>query len=440
MEESAALQLYAMTTREIELVEDPDNGYRAENRMGKDDLLDNRLIFGDNLTALQALQGEFAGKIKCIYIDPPYNTGSAFEYYEDGRGSSEWLHFMRERLVLLRELLADDGLIFVQIDDNEMAYLTLLMDEIFHRSNRVNTIVVKMSEASGVKMAHADKRLPKLKEYILIYKKKEQPTLTPELVPIAQWNNEYKNVLLNFTPGDFERLDRMMQQENVSVEDIDDCNQLLRKCKIQSIAAYFKEHGIPPSEQEQWKFDNAWRIIQAVGSSSVLRLAKEQPPIDQEIAALRSPTGLLYLYQTRFDRDARQPRVQVLFAYHHLYRNPGDLWTDIKTTGGVGKEGGVLFPNGKKPEKLLSRIIKMSTQKGDWVLDAFAGSGTTGAVAHKLGRRWIMIEMGEHCHTHVMPRLKAVIDGTDLSGITASAEWKGGGGFRFYTPCVVATQ
>ncbi|MCC2684393.1 MAG: hypothetical protein K0R75_1292 [Paenibacillaceae bacterium] len=414
------------------LLEERDISYYANFRASDRDLFDNRMIFGDNLLALKALEQEFAGKIKCIYIDPPYNTGSAFEHYDDGLEHSKWLGLMRDRLTCLRNLLADDGLIFVQIDDNEMAYLTLLMDEIFHRSNRVNTIVVKMSEVSGVKMAHTDKRLPKLKEYILVYKKKENPVLTPDSIPLEKWNDEYKTVLLNWEKDDFERLDRLIQKETVTQEDVAACNELLNKSRLQSMSAYFRENGVPAADQVQWKFDNAWRIIQAVGSSSVLKLAKEQPPIDQPVAGLRSSTGILYLYNTEFDRSARQPRVQVLFAQHNLFRNPGDLWMDIKTTGGVGQEGGVLFPNGKKPEKLLQRIIGMCTREGDWVLDSFAGSGTTGAVAHKMGRRWIMIELGEHCHTHVIPRMKQVIDGTDQGGISKAVQWKGGGGYRYY--------
>jgi adenine-specific DNA-methyltransferase len=161
-------------------------------------------------------------------------------------------------------------------------------------------------------------------------------------------------------------------------------------------------------------------------------MARSQPEFDQEIAAGLSSTGIIYLYKTDFDRDARQPRVQVIFADQNLMRNPGDFWTDIKTTGGVGQEGGVLFPNGKKPEALIKRIIRMCTKQGDIVLDSFAGSGTTGAVAHKMGRRWIMVELGDHCETHIVPRLKKVIDGEDAGGITEAVDWKGGGGYRYY--------
>lgn len=391
-----------------------------------------RIIQGDNLLALKALEPEFSGAVQCIYIDPPYNTGNAFEHYDDGVEHSIWLSLMRDRLKLLHKLLADTGLIFVQIDDHEMPYLAVLMDELFGRSNRVNTITVKMSEASGVKMAHSDKRLPKVKEYILVYKKQTMPTIQPELVPLEAWNDEYKTLLLGLEREAGRELDAILAKEAADVRDVERCNELLQGTRTVPLAQYFKEQGIPPKQQEAWKFDNAWRIIQAVGSSSVLKLARSQPHPEQEIAALLSPTGLVYLYKTDFDRNARQPRVQVLFAHHHLFRNPGDFWTDIKTTGGVGQEGGVLFPNGKKPEKLIKRIIGMCTKPGDWVLDSFAGSGTTGAVAHKMGRRWLLVEMGKQCETHIVPRLRSVVDGTDQGGVSKELGWRGGGGFRFY--------
>jgi adenine-specific DNA-methyltransferase len=392
---------------------------------------DNRLIYGDNLRALQALEPEFSDRIKCIYIDPPYNTGNSFEHYDDELEHEEWLAMMRVRLEVLQNLLSDDGLIFVQIDDNELAYLTLAMDEIFGRANRVNTICVKMSEASGLKMAHSAKRLPKLKEYILVYKKRDCPELTPELIPLDSWNNEYKNILLNFERNDFETISGFLGSRSVSADDVQTCNELLKPCVIQPLAQYFRENKMKAADREAWKYDNAWRIVQPVGSTSVLNLARHQPDADQEIAAMRSTTGIMYLYKTGFDRQARQPRVQILFAQHNLLKNPGDFWTDIKTTGGVGQEGGVLFPNGKKPERLLKRIIGLCTKEGDWVLDSFAGSGTTGAVAHKMGRRWIMVEQGEHCHTHIVPRLQRVIDGTDQSGISKAVHWQGGGGYTY---------
>lgn len=416
------------------LLEDPEKSYHAQKRITDNDQFDNRLIFGDNLLALKAIQQEFSGKIKCIYIDPPYNTGSAFEHYDDGLEHSLWLSLMRERLEMLHRLLCDDGgSIWVQIDDNEMAYLAVLMDEVFGRQQRLNTIAVKMSEVSGVKMAHADRKLPKLKEYIIGYAKNTPPKLNIEKIAAEKWNEEYKTLLLGIERESLAELKNLCSAGGAAGSDVDQCIKTLKEAQLKSLSLYFKEQGIPAEHQASWKYENAWRIVQAVGSSSVFRLASNNTKgIDQEVTASLSSTGLIYLHLSKFDRSAKQPRIQIIFADENLMRSPGDFWTDIRTTGGVGQEGGVLFANGKKPEALIKRIIGMCTQANDIVLDSFAGSGTTGAVAHKMGRRWIMVELGEHCHTHIIPRLKKVIDGADLGGITDAVGWKGGGGFRYY--------
>lgn len=414
------------------LIEEPDLCYHAKARRDGD-IFDNLLIQADNLLALKALEADptVAGQVKCIYIDPPYNTGSAFEHYDDGLEHSIWLSLMRERAFILRDLLADDGLFFAQIDDNEFPYFAVMLDEVFGRNNRINVIAVKMSEASGVKMSHVDKKLPKLKEYVLVYRKKFTPKLSVENVPIGNWNDEYKTILLGLDKNQLSELKGIISADQRDQAGVDRCNELLNFAHTESLSGHFKRMNIPPKEQDQYKFDNAWRIIQAVGSSSVLALAKSLPRLGQEISAGLSARGLIYLYKTDFDQSAKQPRIQVIFADENLMRNPGDFWTDIKTTGGVGQEGGVLFPNGKKPEALIRRIIGMCTERGDLVLDSFAGSGTTGAVAHKMGRRWIMVELGDHAKTHIVPRLKKVIDGSDNSGVTEVAGWKGGGGYRF---------
>lgn len=417
------------------LIEDPDKSYRAEGSGGAHGpgTFDNMLIKGDNLLALKALEAEYAGKVKCIYIDPPYNIDAATEHYDDGLEHSLWLSLISQRLRLLKNLLADDGLLLVQIDDSEMPYLTVLLDEIFGRRNRINIIAVKMSEASGVKMAHTERRLPKLKEYVLVYRRLHTPPITPEPVSTGEWNDEYKALLLGIDRSEIAELKSLIDGDVRGEAEIERANSILARAHTISLAKYFKSENIPKAQQEQFKFDNAWRIIQAVGSSSVFNLAKRQPKKDQEIAAALSATGLIYLYKTDFDPSAKQPRIQVIFADDNLTANPGDFWTDIKTTGGVGQEGGVLFPNGKKPELLIQRLLTMCTVPGDLVLDSFAGSGTTGAVAHKMGRRWIMVEIGNHADTHIVPRLKKVIDGEDQGGISKALEWQGGGSFRYYT-------
>jgi adenine-specific DNA-methyltransferase len=415
------------------LLEVPEHSHHAAHRVSEKDIFDNMLVRGDNLLGLKALEQKYAGKVKCVFIDPPYNTGSAFEHYNDGVEHSIWLSLMRDRLEILRSLMSSDGSIWVQIDDNEMPYLCVLMDEIFGRSKKLNVIAVKMSEVSGVKMAHADRKLPKLKEYIIGYAKENPPVLEIEKIASGSWNEEYKTLLLGIGREHVDEIKEIIDGEGRNQEDVRRCKSLLEGAELMSLAQFFKQEEIPQDSREEWKFENAWRIIQAVGSSSVLRLAKADGHRSrQPISAVLSKTGLVYLYLTQFDSEAKQPRIQVIFADSNLMRSPGDFWTDIRTTGGVGQEGGVLFPNGKKPEALLKRIIGMATKAGDFVLDSFLGSGTTAAVAHKMGRRWIGIELGEHCETHCLPRLKKVVDGTDSGGITEAVGWNGGGGFRYY--------
>lgn len=416
------------------LLEDPELSYHAKERVTENDIFDNRLIFGDNLLALKALEQEFTGKIKCIYIDPPYNTGNAFEYYDDGFEHSIWLTLMKHRLEILAKLLHDNGLLAVQIDDNEFARLYLLMSEIFGEKN-LKTIVVKMSEASGVKMGSVKSTgsIPKLKEYIILAKKNGVKNLNVELIPKSEWDNEYNLFLENFTREDRDIIDEISNKEEKSDDDIRIVDEICSKIQIVSVSEKMKSLGIKKDEQTKWKFDNAWRIARTAASRSVFLLTEEKKKhTNQTIFSVLSVRDkVLYLVKSDYKPTSKQPRVQLLFADSNLMTHPGDLWTDIKTTG-LEAEGGVSFKNGKKPESLIKRIIGMSTNKGDWVLDSFAGSGTTGAVAHKMGRRWIMIELGEHCHTHIIPRMKQVIDGTDQGGISKAVNWKGGGGFRYY--------
>jgi adenine-specific DNA-methyltransferase len=195
------------------LEEDPALGY-GDRDTG------NMLIQGDNLEALKSLLPFYAGQVKCIYIDPPYNTGSAFEHYDDNLEHSKWLAMMWPRLELLRDLLAEDGLLFCQIDDNQGAYLTVMLDEIFGRLNRMNVIAVKMSEATGVKMSHTEKRLPKMKETILVYRSSDRPTIRPIAVPRDSWNDEYKELLIGADTEKTEELKSLLEQDVASEADV----------------------------------------------------------------------------------------------------------------------------------------------------------------------------------------------------------------------------
>ncbi|MGN0007696.1 MAG: site-specific DNA-methyltransferase [Alistipes sp.] len=359
----------------------------------------NMLIHGDNLLALKALEQDYAGCVKCIYIDPPYNTGNAFEHYDDGVEHSIWLSLMRERLVLLYNLLSNDGSIWIQIDDNEMAYLIALCDEIFGRSNRVNIIALKMSETSGVKMAHVEKKLPKLKEFIIVYKKGElklNPIKITKSKNLESYLKYYNQIITNYDSP----------CEEWIIEKIEDV-----MCRIGLDTS--------PDSIRNFKLNNSERIIYRTNNKSFNQYKFTDNIKTRKIV---SPTGLTYVWWEG---------KQMLFLSDYTSEYLGDLWTDISTIN-LNKEGGVDFVNSKKPEKLIERVIALATNTGDLVLDSFLGSGTTAAVAQKMGRKYIGIEMGNHAYTHCAVRLKKVVDGTDQGGISKAQNWKGGGGFRFY--------
>lgn len=407
------------------LIEDKEKSYGEANT-------ENMLIHGDNLLALKALESKYSNQIKCIYIDPPYNTGSAFEYYDDNLEHSIWLNLMKPRLELLKKLLAEDGLIFVQIDDNEQAYLTVMMDEIFGRKNHLNTICVKMSEATGVKMTHANKRLPKLKEYILVYKKSDIK-IKEVKIPKEKWDSEYKLLMTNITKEEIELVKDIMNSENPTDEKIMQADSILYNVETKNIEEYFRQNGITDNkEKEIFKYENAWRILRDVATTGNAKQLSDikKKETDGNYFLIRTRQNKVYLIKNKYNDDAEQPRIKMLFAEDYLMVNPCDLWLDIATTG-LEAEGGVEFRNSKKPEKLIKRCIELSTEEGDLVLDSFLGCGTTCAVANKLNRKWIGIELGDHAYTHSKKRIDSVIEG-EQSGISKEVEWRGGGGYKFY--------
>jgi len=393
----------------------------------------NILIEGDNLAALKILQENYLGAVKAIYIDPPYNTGSDFIYRDDfsessqeylmrsnqisesgsclvsnpdsnGRFHSDWLSMIYSRLKLARNLLTDDGAIFISIDDNEIHNMRKICDEIFGEENFVNCVSVKLSEATGVKMSHAGSRFPKTKEYVLFYRRGSEIKIKPVQVENGAWNNEYKEIILGFTKSQIEDVKQLIYKETSSDDDVRALNALLQGAGISSLANYFRENEIlDEKEKDDFKWSNAWRIIQAVGAGSLKDRAIEARQSDQELSAVLSARGKLSIFKTNFDLTSRDPRIRVLFADKYLTHNPGDFWSDIKTAGGVALEGGVSFPNGKKPLKLIKRLIDtVTTPSGDdIILDFFAGSGTTGHATIDLNsedggaRRFILVQMRE---------------------------------------------
>ena len=392
---------------------------------------DNLIIKGNNLLAVHSLKKNFKNKVKLIYIDPPFNR-DADTFYNDSFKHSTWLTFMKNRLDIAKDFLRDDGVIFVHVDDNEQAYIKVLMDEVFGRDSFLNVIAVKMSEATGVKMSHVDKRFPKLKEYLIVYKNSNFRITNLDLIPVDNWNNEYKVYLENFEKTDRELISKLQNKESNSNEDMILANKALENVRMVSVLKKIRELRINEKGVEGWKFENSWRIVQAVGASGVKKYILNLDKIpEQEIASIVTKKKVLTFYKTSFDNSVKDPRIRILFADDHLLTHPGDFWQDIKTTGGVGKEGGVNLPKGKKPEKLIYRIIKMTTKPGDIVMDYHLGTGTTTAVAHKTGRQYIGIEQLDYAENDSVSRMENVING-EQSGISKAVNWKGGGSFIYY--------
>ena len=404
------------------------------NRKENGTITDNLIIKGNNLLALHTLKEEFAGKVKLIYIDPPYNTGNDSFGYNDSFNRSTWLTFMRNRLYAAKALLSKDGMICVQCDDNENAYLKILMDEVFE--NRfLNNVAVKMSEASGVKMNHAKGRFPKLKEFILMYKMPNfKGFITVDKYEQKEWDPENNIFIDNLTEEQRSKLIELEAKEINDDTDVIKANEILKKAKKISLATKLKELDFGnEDEKTEWLFKNSYRIIKTAGSSSLATLVKSLDNVPkQDIAAAVSKKGVLFFYITDFNRDTKQPRLQVIFADSNIFKNPCDFWQDIKTTGAIAEEGGVKLSNGKKPEKILYRLIKMITNEGDIVLDYHLGSGTTAAVAHKMKRQFIGIEQLDYGENDSVIRLKNVINGDD-TGISPyeDVNWHGGGSFAY---------
>ena len=391
----------------------------------------NLYIEGDNLQVLKLLRENYLGKVKMIYIDPPYNTGNDFVYNDNfdqdkqeyvhnsgqydeegnqlvtntesnGRFHTDWLNMIYPRLKVAKDLLSEDGVIFISIDDNEVENLRKICDEVFGEDNFVNCIAVKMSEASGVKMNHAKKRYPKIKEYVLLYKKSMFPGFCMiDKYPIDSWDNENNIFIEDFSVEDRKVLEELEIKEKNSHEDAKIANSILSKAHLIPLNEAKKKYNIK-NEDEQWLFDNSFRIIKTAGSSSLAKLVKSLPSIpEQDIASAVSPKGVLFFYITKFNRETKQPRLQVIFADTNIYKNPCDFWQDIKTTGAIASEGGVNYNNGKKPLKLLNRMVKMVTKDSDIVLDFFSGSATTAHsviqqnLEQSMHRKFIMVQLDE---------------------------------------------
>lgn len=352
----------------------------------------NMLIHGDNLLALKALESKFAGQVKCIYIDPPYNTGSAFEHYDDNLEHSQWLNLMRPRLEILWRLLSEDGSLWISIDDDEQAYMKVLCDELFGRSSFIASIIWQKRTSPDMRAVISDGH-----DYILVYAKdKELFKQERNRLPLSEEQRKgYKNPD-NDPRGPWTSTD----------------------CTAQA------GHGT--AEQFYTLTTPAGRVIE-LPKSLCWRFTKER--MEEEIAAGRIWLG----------KDGNGVPRKKTYLKDSTGVVPWTLWMnkEVGHNQEAKKENNALFGSDNafdtpKPERLIQRIIHIASNPGDLVLDSFLGSGTTTAVAQKMGRRWIGVEMGNHAYTHCKVRMDKVIAGEDPGGITKAQSWQGGGGYRFY--------
>lgn len=386
------------------LIENPEYSFGDPNT-------ENMLIHGDNLLALKALEQDYAGKVKCIYIDPPYNTGAAFEYYDDGVEHSIWLDLMYNRLTILKNLLSKDGVIIVHLDDNEVHYLKVIMDEIFGRKNFVTTIAVKSSTPSGLKTTHRDKTIIKTKDLVLVYKNDGTLKINPLYIKKNKWDTHFSKYLDKKTETVFNLIDVLIEQKifpkgskNKDITLTKKFFDFYSKHKdniFQTQPVMPEEHKAESLKQKDtvYKYENDGVINYAMNGRRFSFLSSSLNQLEDDTEDI----GILL----------------------------GDFWDDVDFQN-TQNEGGVSFPASKKPEKMVYRILKLFTDSGDLVLDSFLGSGTTAAVAHKMNRKWIGVELGEHAITHCSPRLTNVVKG-EQSGVSKLLDWQGGGGFKFYT-------
>ena len=373
------------------LLEDTSKSSHANFRQTDNDIFDNKLIFGDNLLALKAIQQQFAGQVKCAYIDPPYNTGTAIEQYDDGVEHSIWLSLIRPRLEIIRSLLAGNGSIWVSISDHEGHYLKVLMDEVFGRQNFVASIVWQMIYTTKNTARH----LSDMHEYILVYAKDISLFRINLLPRESKQDDAYRN--LDNDPRGPWKATPLHARNYYSLGEYE-------------IAAASGRRITPPS-------GTYWRVSE----DNFEKLKR-----DDRIWWGRD--GSSVPSQKRFLSEVKQGVTPSTLWLHSDAGHNGEAKNETRALFG---ESGETFLT-PKPERLLKRIIELATDPGDLVLDSFAGSGTTGAVAHKMARRWIMVELRDHCHTLIVPRMRKIIDGKDPGGITEAVDWKGGGGFRYY--------
>jgi len=393
------------------LIEDSSKSYG-------DPKSENMLIHGDNLLALKALDQLYAEKIKMVYIDPPFNTGAAFEHYDDRIEHSIWLNLMRQRAELIYRLISKDGSMFVHLDDNEIDYFKIVMDEIFGRKNFVSRITIDARSPSAFSTVNPG--VFKASEYLLWYAK-DKEHFTENTMRIRRQPDYAYNKWVNNpeeSPSKWIFRSIMDAYEEVPKPRTNRPDKLLE---------HFNEFIVKNAK-------HIWRPTE-ISDTGAGRLT-----VETKQKSIKDPKKVFVVQREKHDPIYILNGQQMSFYSKNIHLIDGEMssttyltniWSDIAWEG-IAAEGGVQFKKGKKPERLLKRCIELASVENDYVLDSFLGSGTTVAVAHKMKRKWIGIELGDHASSHCLPRLKSVIDGKDKSGITENVNWKGGGGFKFY--------
>ncbi|MDD2474595.1 MAG: site-specific DNA-methyltransferase [Dysgonamonadaceae bacterium] len=463
------------------LIENPEYSYG-------DPSSENMLIHGDNLLALKALEQDYAGKVKCIYIDPPFNTGAAFENYDDGVEHSIWLDLMNRRLSILHTLLHKEGSIFVHLDDNEVDYCKVMLDSVFNRNNFINRISVEARSPSAFSTVNPG--VFKSSEYILWYAKNKSDWESRSMRVPSHRDTAYNKYILNrdkdedkwvFIPLkqaflEFINNDRL-EELNIFLNNLfNQCkgftrkqievwiqnnfklhllfnlkqisNYLYAKIRIEDYGSFWSSvylymldkcsYNYSEKDMDDFVFVNSQCVFRETEISDsgagqeTVKLKHKSIKDATKVFKLERDNGL----DTIYIRNGKQisfynknvGEIEGRLSATKLLTN---IWTDISWEG-IANEGGVKFKKGKKPERLLRRCFELTVNEGDLVLDSFLGSGTTAAVAHKMKLKYIGVELGEQAITHCYPRLKRVVEGEN-SGISKVLDWQGGGGFKFYT-------
>lgn len=370
---------------------------------------DNLLIKGNNLLVLSCLLKRYEGKVKLIYIDPPYNTGGDSFKYNDSFNHSTWLTFMKNRLDIARKLLRADGVLFVQCDDNEMPYLKVLLDSIFERDNFIQLVEIKANV--GAANEYQNPFMPKNCEYGLMYAKNySQRKYKPTWIGQEKPDSAYNKIVVNFEEKDYNKWEvRPLKKE---------------------YEEYIKAH--PGYDYTKFVIDNSERIFQTISPKRAgkgLSDAMERSKInDGWDIYKREELDDILCYKGRMVRFYSK-NILVQHGKKIIAKELGSLWDDIPWQG-IAPEGGVKLKKGKKPERLIQRIIDQNTDEGDIVLDFFVGSGTTAAVAHKINRKYIGIEQLDYIESLTKQRMLNVLNG-DTTGISKEVKWQGGGSFVY---------